>query len=65
MWYLAAILIYSAVPPNQFTDYKARFSPSIYAVQADCLSSAAFLNARAPTSALPPDVKPYYVCVQI
>lgn len=65
MWYAAAILVFSAIPPNMFTDYQTHFLPSPFATQADCVSFVAFKNAEVPTSALPVNMKAVWVCVQI
>lgn len=65
MWFLAAILVSSATPPNLFTTYQAHFLPAPYALQADCQASADSLNALPASSALPAAIKAVYLCVKI
>jgi hypothetical protein len=66
MWYLAAILIYSATPPmGLFTSYETRFFPSPYSIQANCEASATSLNASPASSATPPYVKTVYFCIKL
>jgi hypothetical protein len=65
MYYVLAILVASAIPPNQFTNYSVRFFPVGYALQADCLATATFLSSQPASSALPANVKQVYTCVQI
>jgi hypothetical protein len=65
MWYVAAILLYSATPPNQFTAYETRFRPVGYTVKTDCDASATWLQGQPASNALPVNVKRVYVCVPV
>jgi hypothetical protein len=63
MYYILAILVSSAIPPNQFTNYSVRFFPVGYTIKSDCDTAAAFLASQPATSALPTSVKQVYTCV--
>lgn len=64
MWYVAAILLFTAAPPNMFNSYSTQFLPVPYTTKTDCENSLAWLKSQnlPPPS---PTTRQVFTCVQL
>lgn len=64
MWYVAAILLFTAAPPNMFNSYQTQFLPVGYTDRTACENSVTWLQSQnlPPPS---PTTRQVFTCVKV